>query len=215
VSNLPEGWQHADIGDLAILNPKHSGGAPPETEVSFVPMPAVSEVTGEIHGPQVRRLSEVSKGYTHFQNGDVIFAKITPCMENGKIAVARDLTNGIACGSTEFHVLRPRDGVSADYLWRFLRQKSFRIDAAGAMTGAVGQRRVPLEYLKNTRVPLPSLAEQQRIVAKIDSLSAQSRRARDQLDHIPRLVEKYKQAILAVGRNFFAEYCRASANRAG
>ncbi|WP_168204655.1 restriction endonuclease subunit S [Tardiphaga sp. vice304] len=160
-------------------------------------MPAVRDITGEIEGAQDRPFSEVSKGYTHFQTGDVIFAKITPCMENGKIAVARKLTGGLACGSTEFHVLRPLGDISPDFIWRFLRQKSFRADAEAAMTGAVGQRRVPLDYLKAQMLPLPPLNEQRRIVKKIDGLTAQSRYANDHLNHIPRLVEKYKQAILA------------------
>lgn len=108
MSELPQSWAEATIEDCAILNPKHDRDVSGDTLVSFVPMPAVSDVTGEIESLQTRRFSEVSKGYTHFQSGDVIFAKITPCMENGKIAVARDLTNGLACGSTEFHVLRPR-----------------------------------------------------------------------------------------------------------
>jgi len=197
MSELPQSWAEATIEDCAILNPKHDRDVSGDTLVSFVPMPAVSDVTGEIESLQTRRFSEVSKGYTHFQSGDVIFAKITPCMENGKIAVARDLTNGLACGSTEFHVLRPRGAISPDYLWRYLRQRTFRVEAERSMTGAVGQRRVPLEYLKAAEIPLPPVAEQRRIVAQIDGLSAKSNRARDQLDHVPRLVEKYKQAILA------------------
>jgi type I restriction enzyme S subunit len=197
VIKLPQSWTEATIEDCAILNPKHGRDVSGETSVSFVPMPAVSDVTGEIERPQTRRLSEVSKGYTHFQSGDVIFAKITPCMENGKIAVARKLTNGLACGSTEFHVLRPRDKISPDYLWRFLRQKIFRVEAERSMTGAVGQRRVPLEYLKAANIPLPPLTEQRRIATKLDSLSAKTKRSRDYLDHIPRLVENYKQALLA------------------
>jgi type I restriction enzyme S subunit len=197
MSDLPQGWEDASIEDLATLNPKHSRHILSGAAISFVPMPAVNDATGEIESAKVRGFAEVSKGYTRFELGDVIFAKITPCMENGKIAVARKLTNDVGCGSTEFHVLRPKEGISADYLWRFLRQKSFRTDAERSMTGAVGQRRVPLEFLKNARVPLPPSNEQRRIVTKIDSLSGKSKRARDHLDHVPRLVEKYKQAMLA------------------
>jgi type I restriction enzyme, S subunit len=196
MSDMPMGWVNVALQDCAALNPRHKSISP-RTTVSFVPMPAVSDIDGEIESAQDRPFSEVSKGYTHFQTGDVIFAKITPCMENGKIAVARKLTGDLGCGSTEFHVLRPFGEVSPDFIWRFLRQKSFRADAEAAMTGAVGQRRVPLNYLKTQMLPLPPLNEQRRIVATIDSLSAKSRRARDRLDHIPRLVEKYKQAILA------------------
>src|ERR1700730_10120666 len=143
MSELPNGWEQAKLEDCAVLNPKHQKISP-RTIVSFVPMTAVSDINGEIESTQDRPFSQVSKGYTHFQTDDVIFAKITPCMENGKIAVAKKLTSGIACGSTEFHVLRPLGGISPDFIWRFLRQKSFRADAQGAMTGAVGQRRVPV-----------------------------------------------------------------------
>jgi type I restriction enzyme, S subunit len=197
MNELPQGWVNAALDDIAIVNPGRIEGLVARTSVSFVPMPAVSDVDGEIVNPTVRPFAEVSKGYTQFQEGDVIFAKITPCMENGKIAVARSLENGVACGSTEFHVVRPLGQNSPDYIWRFLRQSSYRADAEAVMTGAVGQRRVPATHLKESRVPLPPLPEQRRIVAKIDSLIGKSRRARDHLDHIPRLVEKYKQAVLA------------------
>ncbi|MER9231248.1 restriction endonuclease subunit S [Mesorhizobium sp. M0622] len=197
MSGLPEGWCEAKLEDLAVVNPGRLEGVWSGATVSFVPMPAVSDVEGEIVSPSVRPFAEVSKGYTQFQERDVIFAKITPCMENGKIAVARSLENGVACGSTEFHIVRPLGGISADYIWRYLRQKSFRDDAEASMTGAVGQRRVPATYLKESQLPLPPLPEQRRIVTKIDGLTGKSKRARDHLDHIPRLVEKYKQAVLA------------------
>lgn len=197
MSEFPQGWVEAALDEIAIVNPGRIDGLSADTSISFVPMTAVSDVEGEIVKQTVRPFGEVSIGYTQFQEGDVIFAKITPCMENGKIAVARSLESGVACGSTEFHVVRPLGENSPDFIWRFLRQKSFRDDAEAAMTGAVGQRRVPAAYLKNSRVPLPPVSEQRRIAAKIDSLTDKSKRARDHLDHIPRLVEKYKQAVLA------------------
>src|ERR1035437_6322726 len=178
MSTLQKGWEPARLEDCAVLNPRHQSISP-STPVSFVPMLAVSDTDGAIEGAQDRPFSEISKGYTHFQTGDVIFAKITPCMENGKIAVAKKLTNGFACGSTEFHVVRPLGDISPDFIWRFLRQNSFRADAERAMTGAVGQRRVPLDYLNTQTLPLAPLNEQRRIVAKIDSLFSKSRRARD------------------------------------
>jgi type I restriction enzyme S subunit len=197
MSDLPQGWAETCIQDIAEVNPGRLGDIAVDAQISFVPMPAVSDIDGEIVDPTIRSYGEVSKGYTQFREGDVIFAKITPCMENGKIAVARALEGGMACGSTEFHVVRPSGGISSDFLWRYLRQKSFRNDAEASMTGAVGQRRVPAIFLKEHSVALPPLPEQRRIVAKLDSLTGKSRRARDHLDHIPRLVEKYKQAILA------------------
>lgn len=197
MSHVPNGWAEACIDDIAEVNPGRLGGIAADAQISFVPMSAVSDIDGEIVSPTIRPYDEVSKGYTQFRDGDVIFAKITPCMENGKIAVVRALEGGVACGSTEFHVVRPLGDISPDFLWRYLRQKSFRNDAEASMTGAVGQRRVPANFLKEHSLNLPPLPEQRRIVAKIDSLTGKSRRARDHLDHIPRLLEKYKQAILA------------------
>ncbi len=197
MTRLPAIWELVPIEQLCDVNPRVQVDLTDSQPVSFVPMPAVDEVSGEIARPVDRPLREVLKGFTQFREGDVIFAKITPCMENGKSAVARSLTNGLGYGSTEFHVFRSKGAVRPDYLWRYLRRQSFRDDAAAVMTGAVGQRRVPTDFMKSHKLPLPPLAEQRRIVAKLECLTARTARARSELDHIPRLVEKYKQAILA------------------
>ncbi|CAN2536299.1 hypothetical+protein [Methylocapsa aurea] len=194
---FPRDWKEPTLDEVCAFNPKHPRETTREISVSFVPMPAVDEVRGEIVAPTVRQLSEVWKGFTHFADGDVLFAKITPCMENGKSAIAKNLENGLGCGSTEFHVLRPGAKLNASYLWRFLRQKTFREEAEAAMTGAVGQRRVPINYLRETRIPLPPLPEQRRIVSKLDSLTGSTSRARDELERIPTLVKKYREAILS------------------
>ncbi len=132
-------------------------------------MAAVEARTGRIELSQVRLYGEVSKGYTRFSDGDVLFAKITPCMENGKIAIAKGLTNGHGCGSTEFHVLRPREGLSREFLNYFLLQDGFRKDAQRNMAGTAGQLRVPAAWLSEAPLPLPPLAEQHRIVAQIET----------------------------------------------
>jgi type I restriction enzyme S subunit len=160
-------------------------------------MPAVCDREGIILPHETRFLEEVWKGYTHFQDNDVIFAKITPCMENGKIAFAKGLRNGLACGSTEFHVLRSLGVVLPEYLWRFIHQLDFRKEAERHMTGAVGQRRVPVQFLKETTIPLPPLNEQRRIVTKLDSLFAHSRRAREELARVSGLCDRYRKAVLA------------------
>jgi type I restriction enzyme S subunit len=187
----------ARLDDVCELNPKEPPFVTPDTLVSFIPMPAVSEKEGAILPHEQRPFAEVAKGYTRFRNDDVIFAKITPCMENGKIAVAAGLHNGVACGSTEFHVLRSRGSILPSYLWRFLRQKEFRHIAERHMTGAVGQRRVPAQFLRDTEIPLPPVAEQRRIVAKLDALSARSERVRVEVDRVPELAERYRRAILS------------------
>lgn len=197
MSELPKGWCYATLDSLCLFNPKHEPHTDRGTEVSFIPMPCVSDIDGTIIDQVIRPLEEIWKGYTHFQDDDVIFAKITPCMENGKIAVAENLHNGLACGSTEFHVLRTSGALLPKLLWYFLRQKSFREEAERHMTGAVGQRRVPAQHLKDTIFALPPLNEQRRIVAKLDSFFARIHRARNELSKIPHLIAHYKQTILA------------------
>lgn len=196
MSELPDGWIEITIGDVAEVNPRKSVDLEPQQQVSFVPMPAVSEVTGRIETPTDRPLEAVSKGFTQFQDGDVIVAKITPSMENGKAAVARGLTNGIGFGSTEFHVLRSFGAVDPDFLWRFVRQQDFRDLAKSVMRGAVGQQRVPPEHLREHPLPLPPLPEQRRIVAKLDGLLAGVARARKELGRVPILIAHHKQALL-------------------
>ncbi|MBN8818383.1 MAG: hypothetical protein J0I80_06645 [Sphingomonas sp.] len=195
--SLPEGWAYATIADVAAINPKHDKDVDRGQLVSFVPMPAVDERLGAITAPTERTLGDVWTGFTHFAEGDVIFAKITPCMENGKAAVARDLTNGLACGSTEFYVMRAEDEVYPDFLWRLVRQKSFRDEAEQHMSGAVGQRRVPRQYLEAHALAVPPASEQRRIVAKLDALTARLARARAELDQVPVLAKKLREQAQA------------------
>lgn len=197
MNELPAGWVEATLEQLCSFNPRHDSLIDRQIEISFVPMPAVCDREGIILPHETRFLEEVWKGYTHFQDNDVIFAKITPCMENGKIALASGLHNGLACGSTEFHVLRSLGVVLPEYLWRFIRQLDFRKEAERHMTGAVGQRRVPVQFLKETAIPVPPLNEQQRVVAKLDRLFTHSRRAREGLERVSALCNRYKQAVLA------------------
>lgn len=198
MSGLPKSWVEPAIKDVAEVNPRKDVDLSASDLVSFVPMAAVDEITGTIMAPVDRPYSEVSKGFTHFRDHDVIFAKITPSMENGKSAVARALTNGTGMGSTEFHVFRSNGAVEPEYLWRFVRQKSFRENAQAVMSGAVGQQRVPADYLKEYPIPLAPLPEQRRIVAKVDGLTARTARARKDLDRIPTLIARYKQRLLAL-----------------
>lgn len=163
------------LTDVADVNPRKNVGKLRATDsVSFVPMESVDDVTGTIVSKQARNLGAVVRGYTAFQNGDVIFAKITPCMENGKCAVAEGLENGIGFGSTEFYVVRPKENVSAEYLWHFLRQESVRMEAKKHFTGAAGHKRVPKDFIENLELPVPQkngkpdLIQQQRVAADIN-----------------------------------------------
>ena len=161
------GWGLVPLGSTCNINPKKSldsrlvSGA----VVSFVPMPAVTE-HGEIDATAIKEYDEVKTGFTYFAENDVLFAKITPCMENGKGAVAKGLHNGIGFGSTEFHVLRPISGKTDPYwIYTLTAFSQFRMDAASNMTGSAGQRRVPASFLENYRVSLPPIALQEQFAA--------------------------------------------------
>ena len=152
-----KGWGITTLGKCCELNPKRPKGISDDLAVSFVPMPAVSE-QGEIDCTDIKPYSEVKKGFTYFEEHDVLFAKITPCMENGKGAVAEGLSNGIGAGSTEFHVLRPIEGKSNPYwLYIITMFDGFRKDARKVMTGTGGQLRVPINYLNEYPITLPPI----------------------------------------------------------
>ena len=132
-SEPPASWAVAAIQEVAEMSPKlEVSDLENDRPVHFVPMSAVAEDFGGLDASQLRSLHEVRKGYTYFSEGDVLFAKITPCMENGKMAVARGLRNGIGCGSTEFHVLRPRPGVDAHYVYHFVSRTYLKFVSGGS-----------------------------------------------------------------------------------
>ncbi|MEK9133058.1 MAG: N-6 DNA methylase, partial [Patescibacteria group bacterium] len=157
------------IEEFAELNPRKDIRLKEDAMISFVPMEAVDDIAGTILNSQQRQLKEVNKGYTYFRNGDIIFAKITPCMENGKSAVAENLINETGFGSTEFHVIRAlMDKALPKYIYYILRTKHFRELAKEKMTGASGHKRVPESFLREFKWPLPPLEIQRQIVEKLD-----------------------------------------------
>jgi type I restriction enzyme S subunit len=176
---LPHDWWWVKLGDVCEINPSRPSGfsRPMDARTTFVPMVAVDEKLGIISKPEVRSYSEVSVGYTYFEEGDVLFAKITPCMQNGKHAIARNLIDSVGFGSTEFHVLRPTTVVLPEWIYFFLRQPAFLTEAESYFVGAVGQQRVPEIFLINYHIPLPPLPEQKRIATKIQELIAEVERA--------------------------------------
>ena len=163
------------------------------TLISFIDMPSVSNdgyITNKIDKPYF----EIKKGgYTYFREGDIIIAKITPCMENGKCALAINLTNGLALGSSEFHVFRANnDIINTKYLFTLLNRKSIRIEAEKNMTGTSGHRRVPITFYEKLEIPVPPLSEQQKIVSEIETIETQISEMEQQLGKIP----QEKEAVL-------------------
>ena len=166
---LPGAWEWAQIAELGVISPRNDSRD--DHVASFVPMPMIPADYGATNVHEPRPWGEIKRGYTHFAESDVGLAKITPCFENGKSIVFRNLTGGIGSGTTELHVVRPIF-VNADYIVLFLKSPHFIETGIPRMTGTAGQKRVPADYFANSPFPLPPLAEQHRIVAKVDELMA-------------------------------------------
>lgn len=158
----PKEWPVAALGDVCTINPRLDKHQKPTADsiVSFVPMAAVDGIRGEVAIIEPRSYASVAKGFTPFIEGDVLFAKITPCMENGKAAIVPELVGGFGFGSTEFHVLRPTEHLHKAWLFGFVRRETFRHQAKLNFSGTAGQQRVPTEYLKTLNVPVPDFKTQ-------------------------------------------------------
>lgn len=160
------------LGKLVECNPPKVD-VPNDTLISFVEMAAVSN-DGHIMGAVDRPMGEVRKGsYTYFQENDIIIAKITPCMENGKCALATGLTNGIGMGSSEFHVFRCGATILPKYLFGYLNRRVIRQEAEKVMTGSSGHRRVPIGFYQQLLIPVLPLGDQQKIAVQIQQAEDQ------------------------------------------
>lgn len=162
--------------------------------VSFIPMDAVGEYGG-IDTSQEKPIGEVYGGYTYFTDGDVLIAKITPCFENGKGAIARCLANGVGFGTTEFHVIRPLENISERWLFYLTVSDAFRKNGGSEMLGAGGQKRVPEEFIKDFRIGIPSPAEQDQIADFLDWKTGQ---IDAQIAKKRQLIEKLQEQRIAV-----------------
>lgn len=155
------------LNNLVEINPKLSRQLKDDDTVSFVPMECVSDFDGSVK--EYRTCKYSTKGFTKFEDGDIIWAKITPCMQNGKSAIVNGMKNGVGYGSTEFYVLRRKsDKVLTEYLYYILRSIKVRTEAVNYFSGSAGQQRVRKSFLQELRIPLPSLQEQKELVALLD-----------------------------------------------
>ncbi len=189
-------WVETTFNEIIELNPKTDIPKISDEEiVSFVPMQVVKPEVNFFNQEFVSYF-KVKKGYTKFKNNDVLFAKITPCMENGKICIVNNLKNDFGFGSTEFHVLRSLNKILPVFIFYFIVRESFRKTAQSYMTGAVGQRRVPAEYLKQIKINLPSLEEQQKIVEEIEKRFAVADNVLEVVEENLKKAEQLKQSIL-------------------
>ena len=194
-----DSWEEKTLGEVCKVNPPkiNTKNLPDDLEVSFFPMASLSEITGEIVNPEIRALGKVKNGFTNFSEGDVVFAKITPCMENGKSAIIGKLVNDIGYGTTEFYVLRCGEKLSNKYLYHIVRSKKFRDEAKANMTGAVGQQRVPKAFMENYNLNLPTINEQTEIVRIVDNLLAKEQQAHNIAQNALAKIDLIKKSILA------------------
>ena len=166
--SLPRGWTWSRLASIGVINPRND--AADDVEASFVQMSSIPVAFNDLHETEARPWRDIKSGFTQFAEGDVGVAKITPCFENGKSTVFQNLSNGIGAGTTELHVVRPLCGVAPRYVLLFLKSPRFLREGEATMTGTAGQKRLPRSFFENCPFPLPPLAEQARIVARVDEL---------------------------------------------
>lgn len=196
-AELPDTWTVAAIGEVAVLSPKSDlKDVSPDELVHFIPMAAVTENFGGMDISQLRSFGEVRKGYTSFSEGDVLFAKITPCMENGKGGLVPNLPQMRGFGSTEFHVLKPTRALLPKWLAHYLSQPDFRKVARHNMTGTAGQMRVPSSWLGTVGIPVAPVAEQTRIIEKLEELLSDLDAGMAELKAAQKKLGQYRQSLL-------------------
>ncbi|QQC58844.1 restriction endonuclease subunit S [Rothia kristinae] len=165
--------EYVSLGDMCDVNPK-GDSLPDAVMVSFVPMGDLDAGMARAVDRQLRPYGSVAKGYSQFRKGDILAAKITPCWENGKVGIA-DISTQYGSGSTEFFVIRPKEGAEPKYILKFLRQSKVRRVGELRMSGSGGQKRVPKTYILNLPVPNLSIDKQRQLVGTLDVLDAAKR----------------------------------------
>lgn len=163
-------WPMVELGEVCEINPKKSelAGIDESIEVSFVPMADVNENQIYFNAAQKKNIKDVIGGYTYFKNDDVLLAKVTPCFENGKAGIAKNLVNEIGFGSSELFVLRPNNKIRSHWIYYNIIKNTFRENGKLRMTGTGGLQRVPKDYVSQNLIPLPTIEEQDKIISKIE-----------------------------------------------
>ena len=189
----PDGWQWVRLGDVAEVNPRRPRlNVTDNTPVRFLPMAAVGGQLSGVIESESRPYSEISSGYTYFEENDAIFAKITPCLQNGKHALVKDLPNGFGFGSTEFHVVRAGELLDPRHLFRALTQPENIRECTNSFTGTAGQQRVQPDVLKFLPILLPPLPEQRAIAAVLDAIDE----AIERTEAVIAATERLRDALL-------------------
>lgn len=194
---VPEGWEMDVLPKFIEINPKLNQAATlsDDLKVSFIKMEDVSN-NAVVVNTRNRKYSEVAKGFTKFNNHDVLVAKITPCFENGKGGYVDQLMNGIGFGSTEFHVMRAKKNFDSHYLYQYTNFPTFRLQAESSMCGTGGQRRVQTDFLRTHKIIVPPLPEQQKIASILTSVDEVIEKTQAQIDKLKDLKTGLMQSLL-------------------
>ena len=194
-----ESYPMERLQDCVLINPQTSFyGYELDTSITFVPMEKVSARYGEADLSLCKLIRE-AQGYTKFRENDLIWAKITPCMENGKSAVVDNLKGSVGCGSTEFHVFRALEGINIRYIHALLRLKSLREHAVLHFTGSAGQQRVPSEFFKDLIIPKPPIEKQIQIANYIAGIRTQAKQLQQEANAIAEAAKREVERILLEG----------------
>ena len=192
---MPAGWEWTRIGSICIINPRNN--ISDNLEVSFVPMSLISEGYTNMYTYEIRTWSKVKSGFTHFAENDIGIAKITPCFENRKSVIFKDLVNGYGAGTTELHILRTLDDtISNEYLLWIAKMDSFIQGGVHTFSGAVGQQRVGKDYISQYLIPVPPRNEQTRIIQKINSIFEFIIRIENAKEDLEEIIRQAKSKIL-------------------
>ena len=171
IGEIPEHWEVKRIKYLATVNPSKSEvrHLPPEQEVTFIPMEKIV-ATGKVDYSITNTVENLIDGYTYFRDGDIIMAKVTPCFENGNIAIVNGLLNGIGFGTTELHVLRCNNKCYNKFLFYYLQSDVFKSKGISEMYGVAGLKRIPTDFVLNYKLGIPDYQEQKQITLYLDTI---------------------------------------------
>jgi type I restriction enzyme S subunit len=198
LGDVPIHWDICRVKNIATVNPSKSEvrGRPADAQVSFIPMEAIGE-KGELDTSRVKNLSDVLTGYTYVSDGDIMIAKITPCFENGKGAIAKNLVNGIGFATTEVIPIRPNQPKYANFLFYVLNCNPFKFLAESSMYGAGGQKRVADSFVAEYHLSLPSESEQVKIVSFLDHETAKIDTLIEKQQQLTQLLKEKRQAVIS------------------
>ncbi|MCC3060272.1 restriction endonuclease subunit S [Campylobacter jejuni] len=191
---LPQGWEWKSLNEICEINPRNK--VDDEINISFVSMDKILDGYNNGFSYVIKKWKDVKKGFTHFKQGDIGLAKITPCFENKKSVIFNNLENGVGAGTTELHIIRVGNHIISKFLLWFFKTEKFTKNGILNMTGATGHKRVPKDFIKNLQIPLPPLQEQEQITSYLDELSLNIKNLKQNYQTQIKNLQELKKSLL-------------------